>query len=266
MNTPASANGKWELVCRDARLRRGRQDVIHGVSLSIRAGQCVALIGPNGAGKTTLMLGLLGLIPPAAGAITWDGAAMHRIAPRRRARLAAYVPQTTERLPPMSVHEVVAGGRYAHVPPLRPLSAADDAVVRDALARCGLADLATRSIDAVSAGERQKTLLAAALAQDAEALLLDEPTTSLDPAHQVELVRLLRELHAAGRAVILISHDLQLPAAVCDRVIAIREGRMAADGPPAAVLNAEALRAIYGTEFEVLDTPHGRRFITPQWW
>lgn len=261
-SAPARA---WELTCRDATLRRGRREVVRGVTLSIRAGECAALIGPNGAGKTTLMLGLLGLIRPAAGTICWDGVAMHRMAPRRRARLAAYVPQMTERLSGMTVYEIVTGGRYAHVPPLRPLSPADDSAVRAALSRCGLANLTARSIDAVSAGERQKALLAAALAQDAAALMLDEPTTSLDPAHQVELVRLLRELHDAGRAVIFISHDLQLPAAVADRVIAMCGGRVAADGAPADVLNAAALGAIYGTEFEVVNTAHGRRFITPQW-
>lgn len=242
---------------------RGRRRVLHDVNLELNSGECVSLIGPNGSGKTTLMLVLLGLLQPESGSVTVDGIPINDVPPKRRARLAAYVPQTVERLPPFTIRDTVAFGRFPHVPPLRPLSQTDWRHVDEALQLCGLIDLADRRVDAVSGGERQKTLLAAAVAQDARTLFLDEPNTALDPAYQVELVAMLRAWHARGRALVLISHDLQLPAALGGRVIALRAGRVVDDGPATEVLAPNRLSKIYDTYFEIAETRMGRTVVLP---
>ncbi|MGE0480293.1 MAG: ABC transporter ATP-binding protein [Phycisphaerae bacterium] len=255
----------WRLEARGLSVRRGARRVLHDVSLAIAAGERVSFIGPNGSGKTTLMLSLLGLLKPAAGGVWLDGRAFHRLAAAVRGRFAAYVPQFVDRLPAFRVIDVVATGRFPHVSPLRPLSLDDRRIVADVLEQCGLTALAERPIHSISGGERQKALLAAALAQDARALFLDEPTTALDPAYQVELVRLLRAWHARGRAVVLVSHDLQLPAALGGRVVALREGRAVADGLAEALLRPEQLAPIYGTKFERAETTGGRVLCVPHW-
>jgi iron complex transport system ATP-binding protein len=183
----------------------------------------------------------------------------------QRGWLAAYVPQTVERLPAFTVYDVVAAGRYPHVPPLRPLGQADRAAVDAALAQCGLTELALRPVNALSGGERQKALIAAAIAQDAQFMFLDEPNAALDPAYQVELAGLLRQWHARGRGLVLISHDLQLPGVLGGRVVALRAGRIAADGPAEEVLQPERLAAIYGAAFDEAVTSDGRRLVVPRW-
>jgi len=262
----ADAASSWRLQCRGLSVRRGKRVVVHDVNLSIEGGQLVSLIGPNGSGKTTLMLALLGLLPPEAGSVRLDGAEMHRLAARSRGRFAAYVPQFVERVPAFNIYDVVAGGRYPHVSPLRPLSSVDRHAVEQALAQCGLTELSHRPINAVSGGERQKALIAAAIAQDAHVMFLDEPNTALDPAYQVELVGLLRLWHAGGRGVVLISHDLQLPAALGGRVVALRAGHVVADGPAEQALKPEKLAAIYDATFETAATTDGRQIVLPNWW
>jgi iron complex transport system ATP-binding protein len=257
---------QWRLECAGLSVRRGGRAVLHDVTISLTAGERVALIGPNGSGKTTLLLAMLGLLPPARGHVRLSGVPTRRLSARQRGRFAAYVPQVVERIPAFSVYDVVAGGRYPHVSPLRPLSDIDREAIDRAIDQCGLTALAERPINAVSGGERQKTLLAAAIAQDAEVLFLDEPNTALDPAYQVELLSLLRAWHARGRGIVLISHDLDLPAVLGGRVIALRGGRVVEDGPAETVLEPRRLAAIYSTEFETATTASGRKIVLPQWW
>jgi len=256
----------WQLACEHLRVARGGRVVLHEIDIEFRDGQCVALIGPNGSGKTTLMLALLGLLPPAAGHVRINGREVCDLPARVRGRFASYVPQTVERIPAFSVYEVVAAGRFPHVSPLRPLSQADQRHVDRALETCGLTSLAQRHVDAISGGERQKTLIAAAIAQDAQVMFLDEPNTALDPAYQVDLLRMLRGWHARGRGLVLISHDLQLPAALGGRVVALREGQVVADGHAEQVLTPERLAEVYDASFEVATTAEGRRIILPNWW
>lgn len=255
----------WTLRLRDVCVVRSGRRVLDGVHFDVRAGDCVTVIGPNGAGKSTLMLTLLGLLPPASGTVELDGRPLAALTARQRGRLAAYVPQITERLPPLRVYDVVATGRFPYSRALHPLSAADQRVIADALERCGLTDLASRPASELSGGERQKTLLAAAIAQDADMLCLDEPTTALDPGRQIELVGLLRDWHARGRTLVLVSHDLQLPTALGGRVAALRGGRVIADGRPEEVLTTERLREIFGAGLRVCDTGDGGRLVVPEW-
>lgn len=253
----------WLLEIRDLALERGGRRVLERVSLTLRAGESLTLIGPNGAGKTSLLLAMLGLLAPAQGRITLDGRSIRSLPARQRGRWASYVPQTMDGMPGYTVRDVVAGGRYPHVAPLAPLSRDDERAIQIALDLAGLAALAERPIDHVSGGERQKTLIAAAIAQDAQVMLLDEPNTALDPAYQVELVRMLRRWHAAGRGLVIVSHDLHLPAALDTRVVALRSGAIVADGPMSGVLVADRLREIFAAPFEEWKSTGGRTLALP---
>jgi iron complex transport system ATP-binding protein len=256
----------WRLVCERLRVDRGGRTVLHDIDVEFRSGECVSLIGPNGSGKTTLMMALLGLLAPTAGSVRVNARSVRGLSARVRGRFASYVPQTVERIPAFRVREVVASGRFPHVSPLRPLSHHDREQVERALQTCGLSALAERRANAVSGGERQKMLIAAAVAQDAQVMFLDEPNTALDPGHQLELAGLLRAWQARGRALLLISHDLQLPAVLGGRVVALRRGRLVADGDAAEVLAPGLLGEIYGAAFELARTPTGRRVVLPGWW
>ena len=256
----------WRLTCEQLSVARGGRAVLHDINVEFHTGECVALIGPNGSGKTTLMLALLGLLPPASGSVRISGREVTRLPALVRGRFASYVPQTVERIPGFSVYEVVAAGRFPHVSPLQPLSPADSQQVERALEMCGLTALADRRINAVSGGERQKALIAAAVAQDAQVMFLDEPNTALDPAYQIDLVGLLRAWHKRGRGLILISHDLQLPAALGGRVVALREGRIVADGDAREILVPDRLAEVYHASFELAETSDGRWIVLPNWW
>jgi iron complex transport system ATP-binding protein len=256
----------WRLTCTNLSVRRGGRPVIQDVSLEIHHGECVSLVGPNGSGKTTLLLAMLGLLPPTGGTVRLDHRDIHDIPARLRGRFSAYVPQVVTNVPAFTVSDVVAGGRHPHVSPIGPLSEEDRAIVQRALDVCGLAHLAGRPIHEVSGGERQKAFIAAAIAQDPRVMFLDEPNTALDPAVQLDLLRILRSWTATGRSILLISHDLQLPAALGGRVVALREGRVAADGNAADVLTPERLSAIYGAQFGTATTPGGHTIVLPQWW
>lgn len=254
---------QWRLECKDVCVSVGSRRLLEKISLTICAGECVSIIGPNGAGKTTLLLALMGIRQPTSGEIRLDGAALARLSSRSRGRFAALVPQALEHAGGLTVREVVATGRFPHLRPLHPLSLADEQRIDQVLGECGIAKLADRPLAAISGGERQKTLLAAAIAQDARAIFLDEPDTALDPAYQVELVRLLRREQSAGRTLVLVSHDLQFPTALSGRVLALCEGRCIADGPAEQVLTSESLVGIYGTGFEAFTTRNGRRVFVP---
>lgn len=265
-STPDMGDQPLRLCCERLAVRRGSRRALSEVTLTILADECVCIAGPNGAGKTTLLLALAGLLPLAAGTVRLGGREIHRWQARARAQLLAYVPQVIEGCPPLRVRDVVTGGRYAYIRSLGQLSKADERAVQSALARCGLVELADRRFDAISGGERRKALLAAAIAQDARMLLLDEPNTALDPAYQLELLGILREWHAGGRGLLVVSHDLQLPAALGGRVIALREGCVVADGLAERILTPEVLGATYGDVFGEAVTPEGRRLVLPAWW
>lgn len=256
----------WRLAATGLVVRRGGRTVLDGVSLTIAAGDCVSIVGPNGSGKTTLLLTLLGLLAPAEGTVCLNGGDLRRLATRARGRFAGYVPQLQEAAPAFRVYDVVAGGRYPYTAGLGRLTPADRAAIGRALDRCGLGPLADRRFDTLSGGERQKTLIAAAMAQEPQVLFLDEPNTALDPAYQIELVRILRGWQAAGHSLVLVSHDLQLPAALGGRVVALRDGRVAAEGPAGDVLRPDVLAGVYGAEFAEVRTTGGMALVLPAWW
>ncbi|HOA71994.1 MAG TPA: ABC transporter ATP-binding protein [Phycisphaerae bacterium] len=232
-------------------VRRLDRLVLRDVSLRIEDGECVSVIGPNGAGKSTLMSALLGLLPADSGTVRLDGVPIDQLSRKHIARRLAYVPQIHEGFMGFSVRDVIEAGRFAHLDPLEPLSPEDRRAVTDAAAATRIEHLLDRRIDSLSGGERQKAWIAAALAQQTPALFLDEPTSALDPAHQAELIRLMRELHAAGKTLMVICHDLNLPLALGGRVLAIRDHTIAFDGPVEAMFELDLLRRIFDTDFEL---------------
>jgi len=222
-----------------ARVRYGSRIVLHDVSLAVAAGERVALLGPNGAGKTSLLRAMAGLVRLDAGAARpADG-----LDRRALARHVAYVPQEEFWEFEFPVREVVACGRYAYAGSLFGESAEDRDAVARALDAVGLAALADRPITELSGGERRRVIVARALAQGAPALLLDEPTTALDLLHRGAVLSVLR---ASPGAILFATHDFEAAASLADRVVVLQEGRIAADGAPADVLNEALLRDVFG--------------------
>jgi len=225
-------------------VRSGRE-VLHDISLSLRAGDVQVLIGPNGSGKSSLVMALCGLLPPAAGTVTVGGAAIARLSPRARARLVAYVPQRSELGSGLSVAQVVAMGRFAHDGAWG-RDAAHQAAISEALLQVDALELARRPFTELSGGETQRVLIARALATRASILILDEPSSALDVAHRLGILRLLRRLAEAGKAVLVALHDLNEATQLADQVVLLRSGRILAQGSPQQVITAEHVRSAYG--------------------
>ncbi len=227
----------------------GNRTVLSNVSFALQPGTLTGLIGPNGAGKSTLIKVILGLLPPWQGEVRAFGEAVHAV----RAAIG-YMPQIelVDWAFPVSVEELVTLGRYGRLRRLRPPSAEDRAVVRDALERVNLWDLRRRQIGELSGGQQRRLLLARALARSAELLLLDEPLAGLDVGAQEDLERLLRELATAGSTLLVATHDLHHVAHSYDDVLCLN-GRIIAHGPPETVLTEAVLRETFGRALVLLD-------------
>ncbi len=240
-----------------------RRPVVHDFELGMTGGEMVGLIGPNGAGKSTVLHGLAGLRRPISGAAFLDGQNVQNLSSRERARQIALVPQGEMYAWPLSVEEIVSLGRAPHRGWLLPYSARDRAAVARALTQTELVELRHRPVDGLSAGERQRTLIARALAQEPRVLLLDEPTANLDLRFQVQVLELVRRLAAASQlAVIIAIHDLTLAARYCDRVLLLHHGRAVATGPAAAVFTPGNLRTVFGIRAELYRDPYGQWAIS----
>ncbi|HWX46910.1 MAG TPA: ABC transporter ATP-binding protein [Roseomonas sp.] len=221
------------LACTGIRVAYGRRTAIDGVSLSLQRGEIRALIGPNGSGKSTALHVLAGLIVPSAGTVEIDGRPLRGIARRALARRLAFLPQQPAAPEEMTVERLALQRRFAHVGLLRGYRAADHQAVRWALESTGLAGLAARPLRELSGGERQRAWIAATLAQEAEILLLDEPTSFLDIGHQAEVLDLLARLaHERGVTVAMAIHDIDQAMAVADRIALLEAGQLVFDGSP----------------------------------
>jgi iron complex transport system ATP-binding protein len=230
----------------------GPRTVLDQVSLAVGRGEMVAVIGPNGSGKTTLVRLLAAVLEPQAGSVRLAGRPLAAYRRRELARRLAVVPQDAAVEFPFTALEVVLMGRAAHLPPLAFPRAHDLAVAREAMSRLDVADVEERPLDRLSGGERQRVLLARALAQEPEALLLDEPTTHLDLRHQTAFHDVVRDLcRERGVAVVSVLHDLNLAAMYADRLVLLGRGRVLAAGAPAAVLTPETLADAFGTAVHV---------------
>lgn len=233
----------------------GRQ-ILAPLSLALAPGRICGLIGPNGSGKSTLMRLLARQAAPAGGAIRFKGRAYADWSEREFARHVAYMPQFTPRTDGMSVRELVALGRYPWHGMLGRFTSEDAGKVENAIRRTGLVPLAHRIVDSLSGGERQRAWLALMLAQDTHCLLLDEPTSALDVAHETGMLDLVREIgHERGAAVVIVLHDINLAARVCDDIVALRDGRVIAHAPAHDIMQPGTLKAIYGVPMGIIPHP-----------
>jgi len=236
--------------------------VLHRLNLAVAPGEVIALVGPNGSGKSTLLRALGRVLRPRGGAVLLDGRAMTEWPTREVARRLALLPQGPTLANDTTVEELVWLGRSPHQGLLGLPTPADHAAVRWAIAETGIGPLVRRQMSALSGGERQRVWLALALAQQPEVLLLDEPTTFLDLSHQLEVLDLIRYLNVEhGLTVVMVLHDLNQAARYAGRIVVLRDGRVYAEGPPAAVLTPAALRDVFGVDGRVLPGPDGVEMV-----
>jgi iron complex transport system ATP-binding protein len=260
-----SSGAVFELVEATVRYAPGAPNALERVSVRLAAGECLAVVGPNGAGKTTLLRALLGLVPCAAGralALGRDARAWPRDA---LARVVGVVAQREEPTFPITVREAVEMGRYPHLGAWRAPGSADRAAVQRAMQRADVASLETRWVETLSGGEWQRVRIARALAQEPRALVLDEPTASLDFRHEMELFELVADLvRRDGLAALVISHHINVAARFADRLVLLAAGRLVADDVPARVLEPERLRAVFGWPVSVHRLADGAVQIYPE--
>lgn len=219
---------------------------LDGVDVELRTGELAVAIGPNGSGKSTLVKILAGLLVPSRGEVRIDGRPLSGLVPRERALRVAVVPQFLPALPDVLVADFVLSGRYARLSRWRTASIEDRRAAEDALTACDAADLAGRSMTELSGGQRQRVLVARAVAQEAAVLLVDEPTNALDPEHQIRTFDLLAQLSTRERAVLVVTHDMNLAGQYATRLVLLDAGRVVADGPPERVLVRSVLEPVYG--------------------
>ena len=240
---------------RDLSVAFGDVPVVSGVDLRVERESLVGLVGPNGAGKTTLLRAIKGTLPPDAGVLRLGGDRVESLSPREAGRRIASVPQETSLGFDFRVRQIVEMGRTPHLGRFDGHGPDDERAVREAMDAAEVARFADRSITEVSGGERQRVLLARALAQETPSLLLDEPTASLDVNHAIRTLELVRDLVDEGRAALAAIHDLDAAARYCDEIVVLANGGVRAAGPPAEVLTADALRDAFDAEAFVGESP-----------
>ena len=223
----------------------GGKPVLREVSMAFPPGQVTVLLGPNGCGKSTLMKTALGLLPRQGGEILYDGGDLARLTARQVARKAAYLPQSRE-IPSITARRMVLHGRFPYLGYPRRYRAEDYEAARKALEWAGAENLADRPVGELSGGQRQKIYLAMALAQQTKTIFMDEPTTWLDVRHQMEVMRTAKDLVAAGKAVVLVSHDLCLALRTADRVALLSQGRLVQVDTPLHVYESGTLDKVFG--------------------
>ncbi len=236
------------LAAKNLSLQRGKRIVLDGVDLTMRPGELVLLAGRNGAGKSTLMRLLLGAERPAKGTVTLHDRPLAEWPALARARELAFVPQEAESHFEFTGRELVTMGRHPHRARSMSLQPDDFAAVERALSAVDALPFADRAVTTLSSGEQRRIAVARALATEAQLLLLDEPTSNLDLEHALQLVVLLKKLAAAGRGVLIASHDLNLLARHCDRVVLLHEGRVFADAPPEQAFSVANMATVFGVQ------------------
>lgn len=239
--------------------------VLDGLDLRVQRGDLVGIIGPNGCGKTTLLRLISGTLEPDAGAIRLFGNPLESLPRRRRACLVSVVPQEARVVFDFTVREIVLMGRAPHLGLLGIENEQDRRIADEALRDTDMASMSGARLAELSGGEKQRVLLARALAQEAPLMLLDEPTAYLDIRHRLDLYRLVDRLRAErGLTVVLVSHDIHLAARFCPRLVMLHHGQVAADGPPAQVITRENLRRVYDADVRILEDPvSGAPLVVP---
>jgi iron complex transport system ATP-binding protein len=253
------------LSAQDLTLEYGQRCVVDGLTADIPEGKVTMIVGANACGKSTLLRGLSRLLKPAAGVVTLDGKDIHSRPARELARTLGLLPQHPTAPDGITVRDLVGRGRYPHQGFFRGWSTEDDAAVQRAMEATETLELAERNVDELSGGQCQRVWIAMALAQETDVLLLDEPTTYLDLAHQVEVLDLVTDLNRKrGTTVAIVLHDLNLAARYADHVVAMKGGEIVALGDPTTVVTEELVRSVFGLESRVIPDPvSGTPLIIP---
>jgi iron complex transport system ATP-binding protein len=230
--------------------------VVKNLSVSVPAGEITAIVGPNGCGKSTLLRSLARLMRPRGGCVYLDGVAISELKTREVAKRLGILPQSPDAPEGLTVRELSAQGRYPHQSWFRQWSKEDERAVEKALETTGMLELADRPLDTLSGGQRQRAWISMALAQETETLLLDEPTTFLDMAHQLEVLELLSRLNREeGRTILMVLHDMNNAARFSHHMITLSEGKVFAAGPPEEVVTPEMLKEVFHVEAEIMPDP-----------
>ena len=227
----------------------GKHIVLEKVSVSLERGKLTSIIGLNGCGKSTLLKTIPGILPPCSGEILLDGQNLEDMPRKERAKRIAYLSQG-KNTPDMTVEQMVLHGRFPHLRYPRRYTNKDREIAFAAMEQAGIADHAGEPLYALSGGMRQSAYIAMALAQGTEYILLDEPTTYLDIAHQLELMKLLRRLAAEGKGIVTVLHDLPMAFTFSDRVVVLHEGAVLADGSPACLYTQDILQKVFGVTLQ----------------
>lgn len=253
------------LEARGASLAYERAVIFDRLDLSIERGRITTLVGANGSGKSTILKAFGRLLTPTSGTIAIDGGPIRSLATREVAKRLAILPQKPVTPSATTVRDLVSRGRHPHQSMFRAWSREDAQIVEAALEATGIAELADRDADALSGGQLQRAWIALVLAQKTPTILLDEPTTFLDLSHQVEVLRLVREINARrGATVVMVLHDLNLASRCSDRLVVVGQGRIIADGAPWDVLTPEVLREAFGLDALVIPDPStGTPLVVP---
>lgn len=251
---PAAQNAS-RLVARDLRLGYDERVVIPDLSLVIPDGSFTVIVGPNACGKSTLLRALARIIKPQDGQVLLDGQEIATLRSKEVARRLGLLPQSSIAPEGITVADLVARGRYPHQSMLRQWSTDDAKIVGEAMEVTNVSGLADRMVDELSGGQRQRVWIAMVLAQETPLLLLDEPTTFLDIAHQIEVMDLLADLHTAGRTVVAVLHDLNQAARYASHLVAMRSGEIIATGDPTEILTTELVAEVFGLRSQVVPDP-----------
>jgi iron complex transport system ATP-binding protein len=253
------------LTAEELTLAYGERTVIEGLDLVVPGGRITAIVGANACGKSTLLRSMSRLLSPRAGRVLLDGKAVHRMPAKELARTLGLLPQSPIAPEGITVADLVGRGRHPHQGVFSRWSREDDAAVAAALEATQTTTLADRAVDELSGGQRQRVWIAMALAQQTDLLLLDEPTTFLDVAHQVEVLDLLTDLNRSrGTTIVMVLHDLNLAARYADHLVALAGGRIHAAGTPAEVLTEDSVRAVFGLDSRVIEDPtSGKPLMLP---
>jgi iron complex transport system ATP-binding protein len=241
-----------------------RRTVAEDLTVAVPDRSFTVVVGPNACGKSTLLRALSRMLTPASGAVLLDGADIRRLPPKQVARTLGLLPQSSVAPDGITVADLVARGRYPYQGLLRQWSREDERVVGRSMTATGVDDLADRYVEELSGGQRQRVWIAMALAQQTPLLLLDEPTTYLDIAHQIEILDLCARLHEEGRTVVAVLHDLNHAARYATHLIAMRDGCVVAEGPPGEVVTADLVERVFGLPCRVIDDPEtGTPLVVP---
>ncbi|WP_432249933.1 ABC transporter ATP-binding protein [Streptomyces sanyensis] len=253
------------LTAEQVTLAYDQRVIAENLSVEIPDNSFTVIVGPNACGKSTLLRALSRMLRPTRGRVLLDGQAIHTLPARKVARTLGLLPQSSVAPDGITVADLVARGRYPHQGLLRQWSAQDERIVQESMAATGVRELGERYVDELSGGQRQRVWIAMALAQETPLLLLDEPTTFLDIQHQLEVLDLCADLHESqGRTLVAVLHDLNQAARYATHLIALRDGRVVAEGPPEDVVTAELVEHVFRVKSQIIEDPEsGTPLVVP---